>query len=179
MTIRRGLDWILHLLTTYIRHSELQVISAIDDRHTLQFTVAHAVVFSVFTSRILTTDFNTLIILVSHTKSPFYSPTLATNSRLSLFNHLRLPPQEIPSIIPLLLSSYLGRLASRAWVWVLCYDQRSVGLSVLEKCTHLGLTTRFLLPSHHCGYVDVWRSLWRENGSVIYKYCWPSPAQSF
>jgi hypothetical protein len=34
---------------------------------------------------------------------------------------------------------------SRIWVWVICYDRRSVGQSVLELSTHLGLTTRFLL----------------------------------
>jgi hypothetical protein len=31
------------------------------------------------------------------------------------------------------------------WVWVLCYDRRSAGQSVLEHSTHLGLTTRSLL----------------------------------
>jgi hypothetical protein len=33
--------------------------SAIDDLHNLQFTVAHALGFSVFTSRLLATDLNT------------------------------------------------------------------------------------------------------------------------
>jgi hypothetical protein len=28
-------------------------------------------------------------------------------------------------------------------------------------------------------FVDVGRSLWREDGSVVYNCCWPSPAQSF
>jgi hypothetical protein len=32
-----------------------------------------------------------------------------------------------------------------SWVWVLCYDRRSAGQSVLEQSTHLGLTTRSLL----------------------------------
>jgi hypothetical protein len=61
-----------------------------------------------------------------------------------------------------------------SWVWVLCYDRRSVGQSVLEWSTHLGLTTRFLLPSDSCGFVDVGHSLWREDGSVIYNCCWLS-----
>jgi hypothetical protein len=30
-----------------------------------------------------------------------------------------------------------------------------------------------------CGYVDVGRSLWREDGSVDYNCCWPSAEQSF
>jgi hypothetical protein len=61
---------------------------------------------------------------------------------------------------------------------VLCYDRRSVGRSVLEESTHLGLTTRCLLLSHNCRFVDVGRSLWREDGSVFYICCWPSLAQS-
>jgi hypothetical protein len=56
-------------------------------------------------------------------------------------------------------------------VWVLCYDRQSVNQSVLEQSTHLGLTTRFLIPSDY--------PLWREDGSVVNKCCWPSPAQSF
>jgi hypothetical protein len=63
--------------------------------------------------------------------------------------------------------------------WVLCYDRRSVDQSVLESSTHLGLTTRSLLLSDSCVFVDVGRSLWREDGSVLYNCCWSSPAQSF
>jgi hypothetical protein len=33
--------------------------------------------------------------------------------------------------------------------------------------------------SESCGFVDVGRSLWREEKSVVYSYCWCSPAQSF
>jgi hypothetical protein len=61
----------------------------------------------------------------------------------------------------------------------LCYDRRSVGQSVLVSSTHIGLTTRFLLLSDICRCVDVGRSLWRENGSVVYNYCWSSPLQPF
>jgi hypothetical protein len=38
--------------------------------------------------------------------------------------------------------------------------------------THLGPKTCFLLLSGSCGFVDV-------GHSVIYNWCWPSPAQSF
>jgi hypothetical protein len=38
---------------------------------------------------------------------------------------------------------------------------------------------RFLLLSDSCGFVDVGRYLWREDGSVVYNCSWPSPAQSF
>jgi hypothetical protein len=61
----------------------------------------------------------------------------------------------------------------------LCYDRRSVGQSVLVSSTHLGLTTRFLLLSDSCGFVDVGRSLWRENRSAVYNCCCSSPAHSF
>jgi hypothetical protein len=65
------------------------------------------------------------------------------------------------------------------WLWVLCYDRRSVGQSILEWNTHLGLTTRFLLLSNSCWFVDVGCCLWREDGSAVYNCCWSSPAQSF
>jgi hypothetical protein len=38
---------------------------------------------------------------------------------------------------------------------------------------------RFLLVSNSCGFVDVGRSLCREDGSVVYNCCWSSPVQSF
>jgi hypothetical protein len=43
----------------------------------------------------------------------------------------------------------------------LCYNQRSVGQSVLEKRTHMGLKTRSLLLTDSCKLVDVGCSLWR------------------
>jgi hypothetical protein len=44
--------------------------------------------------------------------------------------------------------------------------------------SHPGAKTRFLLLSDSCGFVDVGRLLRREDGSVVYNCCWPSPAQS-
>jgi hypothetical protein len=70
----------------------------------------------------------------------------------------------------LLLSPVRLNPASR----VLRYDRRSVGQSLLEESTHLGLTTRFLLPSDSCRF-----PFWREDGSVVYNCGWSSPAQSF
>jgi hypothetical protein len=60
----------------------------------------------------------------------------------------------------------------------LYYDPQSVGQSVLEWSIHLGLTTRCLLLSDSCGFICMGRSLWREDGSVVYICCWPSPTQS-
>jgi hypothetical protein len=61
----------------------------------------------------------------------------------------------------------------------LYYDRQSVGQSVLVSSTCLGLTTRFLLLSDSCVYVNMGRSLWRENGSTVYSCWWSSPAQSY
>jgi hypothetical protein len=61
----------------------------------------------------------------------------------------------------------------------LCCDRRSAGQSLLEQSTHLGLTTRSWLLSDSCGFIDLGRSLWRENGSAVCNCYWPSPAQSF
>jgi hypothetical protein len=47
-------------------HLSYNQYSAIADLHTLQFTVAHVVGFSVSTSRILATDFNTGTITSNH-----------------------------------------------------------------------------------------------------------------
>jgi hypothetical protein len=38
---------------------------------------------------------------------------------------------------------------------------------------------QFLLLSDSCGFVNVGLPLWREDGSLIYNYCWVSPVQSF
>jgi hypothetical protein len=61
----------------------------------------------------------------------------------------------------------------------LCYDRRSVGQSVLVSSTHLGLKNTFLFLSDSCGFVDVGRPLWREDGSAVHNCCWPPPAQWF
>jgi hypothetical protein len=45
-----------------------------------------------------------------------------------------------------------------------------------NKSTHLGLTTRSLLLSDSCGFVDLGRPLWRENGPIVHNCSWPSPA---
>jgi hypothetical protein len=58
---RRGMDWILGLLTTYTHHSERHIITALSLIYTLQFACTNTLGFSVFTSRILATDFNTVI----------------------------------------------------------------------------------------------------------------------
>jgi hypothetical protein len=50
----------------------------------------------------------------------------------------------------------------------LYYDRRSVGQSVLEQSTHLGLTTRFLLLSDNCGFL-IWGVLSDERMGLSFK----------
>jgi hypothetical protein len=42
-----------------------------------------------------------------------------------------------------------------------------------------GAYDQILFLSDSCGFVDVGRCLWREDGPVAYKCSWSSPAQSF
>jgi hypothetical protein len=102
-------DWIYWHLIHTIR--DYRQYSAIADLHILQFTFTHARGFSVFTSRILATD-----LLQSHCnlKSHMNSP-LQFNSFIVI--SFQLPSTAISrtllNSIPLLPSSYPGRLASR------------------------------------------------------------------
>jgi hypothetical protein len=61
----------------------------------------------------------------------------------------------------------------------LCYDRRSIGQSVLVSSTNLIPKTGFLLLSDSCGFLDVGRFLWRDDGSVVYSCRWSSPAELF
>jgi hypothetical protein len=97
----------------------------------------------------------------------------------------RLPTADVPEQSPASATN-VSLLTTANLNWLnknskseLCYDRRSVGQSVLVSGTHLGPKTTFLLLSDICGFVDVGRPLWREDGSVVYNCCWSSPAQSF
>jgi hypothetical protein len=97
------------LLTPYSPNLKLQAIeSYLWPTHSTHFTVTHALGFSVFTSRILATDFITVSLSLQITHEVFYSP-------LNFFLHiLQLPfPKTGLNSNPLLPSSYPGRLASR------------------------------------------------------------------
>jgi hypothetical protein len=63
------------------------------------------------------------------------------------------------------------------------YDRQSVGQSVLVSDTHLGPATNFSvslkLSLASRGFVILELPLWREDGSVIYCYCWFSPTVSW
>jgi hypothetical protein len=79
----------MDLLTAYTHHSEVHVITPLSLISTLQFTVTHTLGFSIFTRRILATDFNTVIIPFSlnHTLqiSLHYSAHKVFSSQLNFF----------------------------------------------------------------------------------------------
>jgi hypothetical protein len=91
-----------------------------------------------------------------------------TGLRVSSLQLWRMPNEE-----------FLANKFCWAKKWKLYYDRRSVGQSVLEQSTHLGLTTRSWLLSDSCMFVGLGGPLWREDGSAVVNYCWSLPAQSF
>jgi hypothetical protein len=94
VTYRRVLEWVIGFIDTlFTQLGTTCNYSAIADLHTLQFTTAHTLGFSVFTSRILATDAQSNSFLDISSQSPSTADSLSS--------------------IPLLPSSYPGRLASR------------------------------------------------------------------
>jgi hypothetical protein len=63
VNFRRDFDWVIGFIALLHSTRNYKLYSAIADLHTLQFTITHILGFSVFTIRILATDFNTAIIL--------------------------------------------------------------------------------------------------------------------
>jgi hypothetical protein len=139
--------WIgwLDLFTPYSRNSGLQAIQLYRCFHTLQFTVTHTLGFSVFTSRIMATDFNTVIISVSlylqHTWSLLVTAqflschySAATNSEDST---------QFNSSVPKLISRYSGVskhnsslyfMLLNTCLWSLCTDHAENTTYVKEAC---------------------------------------------
>jgi hypothetical protein len=94
--IRRVFDWMIRFITSYTFTAlNYRQYSAMPDLHTLHFTVTHAPVFSVFTSRILATDLSQSN-FKSHMKSSHHSliPFLPF-----LLNDLRLPYSELKPVL--------------------------------------------------------------------------------
>jgi hypothetical protein len=60
----------------------------------------------------------------------------------------------------------------------LSYDRRSVGQSVLVQAPIWSPWPDFCFLSDDCGFLVVWRPLWREDGSVIYCTIASRPCQS-
>jgi hypothetical protein len=164
----RSDDWIYWCFFT-ITFSYNQY-SAIADLHTFQFTVAHALGFSspldVFWQRLSTQEL-----------SLQYEFILS----FVLQSYWTADSRELDPVLQFQSPWFLTLYSS-----VLFSSQMSLSLILRPTVSRpvclgikLGLTTRILLLPDSCGFVDVGRSLWREDGSVVYNYSWPSPAQSF
>jgi hypothetical protein len=116
------------LVTTSLNYRQY---SDIADLHTLQFAVAHALGFSVSTSRLLATDLNTETI-TSNRCEVFLSSTIFPGN---------LPPRRTEFY------QWLGQ------VKVILCDGQSVSLGVEP---HLGPMTRYLLQFDSYGLVCIW-----------------------
>jgi hypothetical protein len=103
-------DWIyytLYIAPYTFTTQDYRQYKAIADLHTLQFTVTRSLWFSVFTSRILATDFITVSLWLQITHEVFFSQP---NYLLAIILQLPIPKTRRNSI-PLPPSSYLGKLA--------------------------------------------------------------------
>jgi hypothetical protein len=99
--IGRVLDWMIRFIDTlYIQIGITSNYSAIADLHTLQFTVSHALGFSVFTSRNLATDL--CLTVTSNRTEVFFAPP---NSFLDIILQL---PNQFNSSPPKLISRQDG-----------------------------------------------------------------------
>jgi hypothetical protein len=151
--------------------------SAIAILYTFQFTVTHALGFSVFTSRILATalpqshcNFKSHVKSSLRSLSPFL-PFLQLPFPKTRLASSRLPtwPHSSTIVYSVLLCFYESESES-----YITTDGQSTSLS-WKKAPIWSLWPDLLL-SDSCGVLDVVRSLWREDGSVVYICCWPSPA---
>jgi hypothetical protein len=106
---------------------------------------------------------------------PFWSVPyggLVLTLKCSLFNREQFPINVLNALASIYLPS---QSQSQSY---LTTDGQSVSLSWCQAPIW-GVRSDFLLLSRSCGFVDVGRSLWRENGSAVYNCCWSSAAQSF
>jgi hypothetical protein len=96
VTIDGVLDWMIGFnAPDRFTTRDYRQYSAITDLHTLQFTVAHALGFSVFSSRILATDFTTVSLSLQITHEVFFVPP---KSFLAIILQLPIPKTRINSI---------------------------------------------------------------------------------
>jgi hypothetical protein len=170
-------DWIYwHLIHTH--NSRLQAIQR------FRYSTHFALRFTVFTNRILATDLH-----LSH----YHFKSLAKSSLHRLIPFLPLfcnwKFRRLDSL-PLLPSSYSGRLASRnstlhSRLHTLTTWSHQSQSHIATDCQSIskswcwapsGAHDQTFLPFDSYGLVFLGCPLWGEDGSVLRICCWPSPA---
>jgi hypothetical protein len=118
------LDWVIGFIDTLFTHTtrDYRQYSPVSILHTLQFTVAQALVFSAFTSRILATDFITVSLSHQITYEVFFSQS---NSFLAIILQL---PTHFYSSAPKLI--FWQAVVSKLDSSLLCYSAWSRLLTV-------------------------------------------------
>jgi hypothetical protein len=99
------------------------------------------------------------------------SPNLEGQAPVFIF-----PRNRVAHLYPLFIASYYsqgngGGIRTRLHAKSkskLCYDPQSVDQSVSVSWTHLGVLNRFFFLPNSCGFVDMGRPLWREDGYIFY-----------
>jgi hypothetical protein len=141
------LDWIMIHCTVYIHTTwDYRRYSAMAILRTLQFTVTRALQFAVFTSRILATDLSvSLSLQITH--GVFFTQP---SSFLAIILQLPIPMTRLTiSSIPLLPSSYPGRLALETRLFTSLLDYYSILLYAAE---HFYIATLHRPRRKHCLY---------------------------
>jgi hypothetical protein len=146
VTYRRILDWLIGFIDT--------LCSAIADLHALQFTVTHALVFSIFTSRIQATD-----LWQSHYHCSTHKRLLFTAGLSTLNWTLFVPPSsancqlwnpqsnsllQLPTVFAVLNTRLTTHVELRNW------------LNSNSRCLRSSLYSLGALPEHTASSVAAW-----------------------
>jgi hypothetical protein len=169
MTIRRVFEWMIGFIDTlFTQLGTTGNYSAIADPHTLHFTVTHALGFSVFTSRILVTDYNTVSLSLQITHEVFFPQP---NSLLAIILQLAIMKTEFNSI-PLLPTSYPGwrsetRLTLLNWTLLYNYFARTTQKTQPLYCCE-GV---FTAPLHSNGSYSIVACVFVAAGTCLRSCC--------